>query len=70
MARRTEGYVGWDIENLVKKAGLIALEDDRKEVRQEDLLAALDSIRPWLTPDMTEGYYRLYKEDCPHHYHF
>ena len=70
MARRTEGYVGWDIENLVKKAGLIALEDDRKEVRQEDLLAALDSIRPWLTPDMTEGYHRLYKEDCPHHYHF
>ncbi len=70
LAGRTEGYVGWDIENLVKKAGLVALEDDRKEIRQADLIAALGSIRPWLTPDMTAGYHRLYEEDCPHHYHF
>jgi transitional endoplasmic reticulum ATPase len=70
LARRTEGYVGWDIENLVKKAGLLALEGNRKEIRQQDLLAAIASIRPWLTPEMTAGYHRLYKEDCPHHYHF
>jgi transitional endoplasmic reticulum ATPase len=70
LAGRTEGYVGWDIENLVKKAGLIALEEDRKEIRQADLIVALGSIRPWLTPDMTAGYHRLYEEDCPHHYHF
>jgi transitional endoplasmic reticulum ATPase len=70
LAGRTEGYVGWDIENLVKKAGLITLEEDRKEIRQTDLIAALGSIRPWLTPDMTAGYHRLYEEDCPHHYHF
>jgi transitional endoplasmic reticulum ATPase len=70
LAGRTEGYVGWDIENLVKKAGLVALEEDRKEIRQADLIAALGSIRPWLTPDMTAGYHRLYEEDCPHHYHF
>jgi len=70
LAGRTEGYVGWDIENLVKKAGLIALEDARREIRQDDLLGALGAIRPWLTPDMTAGYHRLYEEDCPHHYHF
>lgn len=70
LAGRTVGYVGWDIENLVKKAGLVALENDRKKIRQDDLMAALDSIRPWLTPDMTAGYHRLYEEDCPHHYHF
>jgi transitional endoplasmic reticulum ATPase len=70
LAARTEGYVGWDIENLVKKAGLIALEDDRREIGQEDLVQALGSIRAWLTPDMTAGYHRLYEEDCPHHYHF
>lgn len=70
ISNRTEGYVGWDIENLVKKASLIALEGGRKKVRQEDLLAALPAIRPWLTPDMTAGYHRLYNEDCPHHYHF
>lgn len=70
LAGRTVGYVGWDIENLVKKAGLVALEDDRKKIRQDDLIAALPAIRPWLTPDMTAGYHRLYEEDCPHHYHF
>ena len=70
LAARTEGYVGWDIENLVKKAGLIALEDNRRELGQDDLVQALGSIRAWLTPDMTAGYHRLYEEDCPHHYHF
>ncbi len=62
--------MGWDIENLVKKAGLLALEEGRKKVVQGDLLRAMEFIRPWLTPDMTAGYHRLYEEDCPHHYHF
>lgn len=70
LAGRTEGYVGWDIENLVKRAALIAVERGCREVRQDDLLEALSSIRPWLTPDMVAGYHRLYREDCPHHYHF
>jgi ATP-dependent 26S proteasome regulatory subunit len=70
LARRTVGYVGWDIENLVKKAALIAVEDGRREVTQDDLEAAFPTIRPWLNPDMTAGYHRLYEEDCPHHYHF
>ncbi len=70
IARRTEGFVGWDIENLVKRAALRTVEEGRKEVTQEDLLAALPAIRPWLTPDMVEGYHRLHRDDCPHHYHF
>lgn len=70
IARRTGGFVGWDIENLVKRAALSAVEEGRKEVTQQDLLAALPAIRPWLTPDMVEGYHRLYRDDCPHHYHF
>lgn len=70
LARLTVGYVGWDIENLVKKAALVAVEDGRREVTQGDLMAALPTIRPWLNPDMTAGYHRLYEEDCPHHYHF
>lgn len=70
LAEMTVGYVGWDIENLVKKAGLIALEENRREIGQDDLIRALDAIRPWLTADMTAGYHRLYEEDCPHHYHF
>lgn len=70
LARRTECFVGWDIENLVKRAALSAVEEGRREVTQEDLLAALPAIRPWLMPDMVEGYHRLYLDDCPHHYHF
>ncbi len=70
LARRTEGYVGWDLESLVKKAALAAIEAGRQKVTQADLTAALGAIRPWLSPDMAEGYHRIYQADCPHHYHF
>lgn len=70
LASLTEGYVGWDIENLVKKGGILAVEDGREKVTMKDLVAALPSIRPWLQPTMTEGYHKLFHEDCPHHYHF
>ena len=70
LAGSTEGFVGWDLESLVKKAALSAVEEGRERVSRSDLLKALPAIRPWLTPDMTEGYLRLYSEDCPHHYHF
>ena len=69
-AGRTVGHVGWDIENLVKKAALLAVEDDRRKLTTADLEAALPTIRAWLHPDMTTGYHRLFKDDCPHHYHF
>jgi SpoVK/Ycf46/Vps4 family AAA+-type ATPase len=40
IAARTEGYVGWDLENVVKKAALRAIEADRRK-----------SPRPtWLPP--------------------
>ena len=37
VAALTEGYVGWDLENVVKKAALRAIEADRLEITQEDL---------------------------------
>jgi transitional endoplasmic reticulum ATPase len=66
----TEGYVGWDLENVVKKAALRAVEAGRMKVSQEDLLAAVPLVKAWLTPDMTEGYFRIFRADCPHHYNF
>jgi transitional endoplasmic reticulum ATPase len=70
LARRTEGYVGWDIESLCKRATLEALKADRDQVTREDFEAALGQITPWLTPDMTAKYWELHRNDCPHHYAF
>ncbi len=70
LARRTEGFVGWDIENLCKRAALEAVKAGRDEVVPEDFERALERITPWLTPDMIEGYWEIYRRDCPHHYAF
>lgn len=70
IARGCEGCTGWDIENLCRKAALSAVAAGRERVEQEDFTAALASITPWLTPDMVEGYFRIFREDCPHHYAF
>jgi SpoVK/Ycf46/Vps4 family AAA+-type ATPase len=66
----TAGFVGWDIENLCKRAVLQAVERDSPTVGMDDLLAAAKDIEPWLTPDMVEGYLDIYRNDCPHHYSF
>jgi len=70
IAALTEGYVGWDLENVVKKAALRAIVADRLEITQEDLVAAVPLVKAWLTPDMTAGYRRIHEADCPHHYNF
>lgn len=70
IAALTAGYVGWDLENVVKKAALRAIEAGRLEITQEDLLAAVPLVKAWLTPEMTEGYRRIFAADCPHHYNF
>ncbi|WP_025321007.1 AAA family ATPase [Deferrisoma camini] len=70
LARRTEGYVGWDIESLCKRAALEAAKAGRDEVVPEDFERALERITPWLTPDMVETYWDLFRKDCPHHYAF
>lgn len=70
IARRSEGFVGWDAENLCKRAVLNAVERDSDTVSMVDFVAAVDQVEPWLTPDMTEKYWEIYREDCPHHYAF
>lgn len=70
LAELTEGYVGWDIESLYKKATLFAVMDGKNVVDRESFIKALGDIKPWLTKDMIEGYEKLYQLDCPHHYTF
>lgn len=70
LARMTTGYVGWDIENLCKKATIQAIKENREIVTMTDFKTALPLITPWLTPGMSEKYHWLYTTDCPHHYAF
>ena len=48
IAEMIDGYVGADIENLCREAGIIALRKniDAKEVTKEDFLEAMKEIRP------------------------
>ena len=70
LAELTEGFVGWDIENLCKRAVLNAVDRDSERVEMADFVAAVDKVVPWLSPDMTEKYLEVYRDDCPHHYSF
>ncbi len=70
LAERTEGYVGWDAESLVKRAALEALKADRETVTMADFEIALTKVTPWLTPDMIQKYHEIDRNDCPHHYAF
>jgi transitional endoplasmic reticulum ATPase len=70
LAARTEGYVGWDVENLCKQAILRAMKADREIVTMEDFKGGLSQVIPWLTRDMIDGYFDLSRNDCPHHYSF
>lgn len=42
IAEQTEGWSGADLKSIVKKAGYIAVKDDRPEVSHEDLIIALE----------------------------
>jgi transitional endoplasmic reticulum ATPase len=70
VAAKAEGCTGWDIENLCRKAAILAVKEGSGEVTLSHFLAAIGSISPWLTHDMVEGYHRIFREDCPHHYSF
>jgi transitional endoplasmic reticulum ATPase len=70
IAQKAEGFVGWDVENICKRAVLNAVERDSETVEQQDFLTAVDQVTGWLTPDMTDKYWEIFREDCPHHYAF
>ena len=42
IAERTHGWSGADLESIVKKAGLIAVKEDRQQVHHEDFAIALE----------------------------
>ena len=70
LAENAEGYVGWDIESLCKRATVNAIKADADIVTQAHFEKALKEVRQFLTPDMTAKYFEIRETDCPHHYEF
>ena len=70
LAEKTEGYVGWDLENLCKRAALNAVKAGSDKIEMEHFLTAVGEIQPWLTPGMQKKYYELRELDCSHYYTF
>ncbi|HET9459182.1 MAG TPA: CDC48 family AAA ATPase [Sphingomicrobium sp.] len=63
LAQRTERFTGADLEDLVRRAGLIALRRglDSKEVTREDFETALAETRASVTAEMLEEYQRIHE---------
>ncbi len=58
IARKTEGYVGADLENLCREAGMMAYRSnpDAVEVNQEDFFKAMKTIRPSVDKNVIKFY--------------
>lgn len=64
ISKRLEGYVGADIENLCREAGLAALRKSKTaaKVTSEHFEEALASMRPSITPDVVKFYENMFKQ--------
>ena len=61
LARRTERFTGADLEDVVRRAGLIALRRSlsAREVYMADFEAALQESRATVTPEMERDYEQM-----------
>ena len=62
LAKKTEGYTGADLENLVRRAGLQAIREagaDVREVPMRMFEQALEDSRASVTPEIEREYQRL-----------
>jgi transitional endoplasmic reticulum ATPase len=64
LADRTDRYSGADLENLVRKAGLLALREDleTETVTAAHFEAALGDTRPSVTPEVEKEYERMRRQ--------
>jgi ATPases of the AAA+ class len=58
ISKKTEGYVGADLENLCREAGMMAYRDDPEatEISQKNFLDAMKSIRPSVDEEVLKFY--------------
>ena len=64
IASKTEGFVGADLDALVREAGLVALRRDIKsdKISEEDFNEALKSIKPSVNIELQKHYQEIEKE--------
>ncbi len=58
LAKKTEGYVGADIEAIVREAGIAALREDMKanKVTMKHFTSAMNQVKPSAPKDVEESY--------------
>ncbi len=62
VAKQTERFTGADLEDVVRRAGMIAIRsrgEKAKDVRSEDFTAALADSRATVTPEMEAEYAKM-----------
>jgi len=61
LAKKTEGYVGSDIEGVCREAAMVALRKDitAKEISWEHFDGALDVVKPSVDKEIEETYKQL-----------
>jgi len=62
VARRTERFTGADLEDVVRRAGLVAIRlrgEQAEQVTAADFTAALDDSRATVTPEMEAEYAKM-----------
>lgn len=61
LAKKTESYVGADIEGLCREAAMVALREDikAKQVTMAHFIKAMEVIRPSVDKDVVESYEEL-----------
>ncbi len=64
LMKKTEGFVGSDLERLTKEAGMNALRGDIKanKVSKDDFDRAFDIVKPSLTPEDAKKYEEIAKK--------
>ncbi|MFQ6051138.1 MAG: ATP-binding protein [Candidatus Hydrothermarchaeota archaeon] len=73
IARKTENFVGWDLEALCRRAALNAIKergDSFDEISMKDFLDAVHEIKPWMTQNIKKKYEEILRNDCMHKYFF
>ena len=61
IAKKTEGYVGADIEAVCREAAILALREDinSREIYKRHFEKSLEKVRPSVTKDVEKAYEEL-----------
>ena len=61
LAKKTDGYVGADIESVCREAAILTLREDinSREIYKKHFEKALEKVRPSVTPDVEKAYEEL-----------